>query len=233
MRKIAVLTVVLAAALVLSCTTTTGTDGGDGLLKYAFDWAYDIAKKWAEDRWDDWDSDTKLAFFDCVLADEKCMLGRPQDNSFWWIFFQNDDGDAYSVTVDDEGHEDGEPEDFGIDFNDVTAFSNSKLEEMMTFCLDDHNDFWETTSTDPEDYWWYVEVSSDYNDWFSGVDEIFRIWFFESQSDIDSWSWWGYFVIDCDGDGDDYDILYGEHYDVGTPHVEAPQSMPLSRLLTR
>ncbi|MCX7022331.1 MAG: hypothetical protein NTW26_08700 [bacterium] len=234
MRKIVILTVVLAVALLFSCTTTTDGGGGGGLLKYAFDWAYDIAKKYAQDddNWGYWDSGTVLAFFDCVLSDEKCMLGRPLENSYWEIFFQNDNAEVYSVMVDENGDEDGTAEGTAIDFNEVPAYDNDKLEEMMTFCLDPDNDYWSQWDTSPDDYWWFVEVSSDYNDSWSGVDNIFRVWFFESQGDIDPWSWWGYIVIDCDGHGIDYDILAS--YKSEGPHVAGSRyDVPLGLALSR
>ncbi len=282
MRRIIVLTIVLAAALLFSCTTTTAPDGGGGLLKYAFDWAYDIAENYAMGHWGGWDAETVVIGFECVLAGDKCMLGRPLDNSYWEIFFQNDEAEFYSVEVDqngddqddddhgdddqddDQGDDDQDDDDQGdddqdddqddddqgdddqdddqgdddfgtsnTDFNEVPAYSNDKLEEMMTFCLDGDNDFWDTTQTDPGDYWWFVEVSSDYGDWWSGVENIFRVWFFDSQSDIDDWNYWGYIIIDCDGNGTDYDILDFYRLDEGPRVVGSGYNVPLGPALSR
>ncbi|HDR06070.1 MAG TPA: hypothetical protein ENN88_00390, partial [Candidatus Coatesbacteria bacterium] len=103
MRKIVVLTLVLAAALLMSCTTTTGGDGDGGLTQYAFDWALDKAKSWAEDHWGGWESAAHVFLYQCVWADDECMLGRPLADSFWDIFFQNEDDAAYGVAVDSDG----------------------------------------------------------------------------------------------------------------------------------
>ncbi len=230
--KVFVVTVVLAAAFLLSCTTTTGTNEDGGVTEYAFDWAYQIAKSYAEDRWGEWDEHTKLVFYDCVLADEKCMLGRPLDYSFWEIWCMYYD-DLNSIEVDEDGEADGEEHE-PRDFDEVPVFSNSKLEEMMTFCIDEDNDLFDYWGADPNDFKWFVEVSSDYAEQWPGVDNIFRVWFFESRNDIDDWNWEGLIIIDCDGEGNDYEILYWEYWnDVGVPHTEVPQSMPLSRMLAR
>lgn len=232
--KVFVVSVVLAAAFLLSCTTTTGTNGDGGVTEYAFDWAYQIAKSYAEEYWGDWDTDTVLAFFDCVLADAKCMLGRPLENSYWLVWFQNDEAELYSVEINEDGEEDGTDHGVsGVDFNEVPAYSNSKLEEMMAFCIDEDNDYWDLWDSTADDYWWFVEVSSDYGDWWAGVDNIFRIWFFERQGDVDEWNYWGYIVIDCDGHDNDYDILDFFRLNEGAPYTDAPQGMPLSRMLAR
>ncbi len=233
--KVLVVTVVLAAAFLLSCTTTTDTNGDGGVTEWAFDWAYQIAKSYAENRWDEWDEYTKLVVYDCVLADEKCMLGRPQAYSFWEIWYMHYD-DLFSIEVDEDGEADGEEHDeSSIDYDEIPAFSNSKLEEMMAFCIDEDNDLFDHWGADPNEFKWFVEVSCDYNELWSGVDNIFRVWFFESRGDIDDWDWKGFICIDCDGEGNDYEILYWEYRDfnIDVPRIEAPQSMPLSRMLAR
>lgn len=209
--KVLVVTVVLAAAFLLSCTTTTGTNGGSQVTKWAFDWALQIARNWAEDHWGGWESDAHIYIYQCIWADEKCMLGRPQADSFWRIAFQNADDVPYSVTVDADGDADGDPlDDPGFEYDEIEAYSNSKLEEMMQFALYETDYFWELYGVAPEDFSWAVEVRTDWWGEFSDAENMFFVFLFEKRSDDFAWS---FIVLDADGSGDDYDwwflIPYG------------------------
>jgi hypothetical protein len=204
--KVFVTTAILVAAFLLSCSTTTGTDGGTQLTKWAFDWALDIARKWAEDHWDGWESDAHIYRYLCVWADEECMLGRPQADSYWEIYFQNADDAAYRVTVDSDSDADGDDlGDPGFEIDEIEAYSNDKLEEMMQFGLYETDLYWEMFEADPEDFWWVVDVRTDWEDIFDGAENMFIISFYEDRSD--DWPW-GEIAIDADGEGDDYDWWY-------------------------
>jgi len=214
MRKIVVLTLVLATALLFSCTTTTGGDGdGGGVLKYAFDWALDKAKSWAEDHWGGWESAAHIFAYKCIWTDEKCMLGRPQADSFWDIYFQNEDDVPYDVKVDADGDCNGhEWADQGYQIDEIESYSNAKLEEMMQFALYETDTFWDAFGVDPEDFSWWVTVRTNWNDQGIDADNLFFVDFYENRSDA---SPWGGIVLDADGSGDDYDWWYIVYYGNG------------------
>ena len=188
MRKIVILTLVLASALLFSCTTTTDGDG-DGLTQYAFDWALDKAKSWAEDHWGSWESAAHVFLYQCVWADDKCMLGRPQADSYWVVFFQNADDAAYSVLVDSDGDCNGDDYgDQGGEIDEIASYSNDKLEEMMQFALYETDSFWDDCGVDPEDFNWAAEVRTDWYDDFDDADNMFLVYFYEDRGD--DYDWW-------------------------------------------
>ncbi|OGD79003.1 MAG: hypothetical protein A2Y64_04170 [Candidatus Coatesbacteria bacterium RBG_13_66_14] len=215
MRKIVVLTLVLATAFLFSCTTTTGGDGdGGGLTEWAFDWALDKAKSWAEDHWGGWESAAHVFMYQCIWADDKCMLGRPQADSYWDIFFQNEDDAAYGVVVDSDGDCNGDDYgDWGAEVDEIASYSNAKLEEMMQFALYETDNFWDLFGADPDDYNWAVEVRTDWYGEFEDADNMFFVFFYEDRGDEFAWA---VIAIDADGDGDDYDWWYQVSYNRDT-----------------
>ncbi len=203
-RKLLLMLLILVAVVVFSgCTTTTDSGNGNGVTTYAFDWAYKLARNYAEDNWINWDGDTVLIQYACVSADEKCMLGRPRDDSRWQVVFQSAGDQIYVVIVDKDG--DITTDDWGGGYDDihyVTEFSNSKLEEMMTFCLDESNAYWQQWTEHPDDYYWLVVVF--YSETYS--EYVFEVQFWDGDDfEGDPWGWIG---IDTDGSGSDYNILY-------------------------
>ncbi len=213
MKKIVVLTLVLATALLFSCTTTTGGGGGGGLTQYAFDWALDKAKAWAEDHWPGWESAAHVVDYWCTWADDKCRLGRPEADSYWEIFFQNQDDEAYGVVVDSDGDCNGDNYgDQGGEIDEIESYSNDKLEEMMQFALYETDNFWSMFDADPEDFWWDVEVCTDWYSQFDDAENMFFVYFYEDRGDD---YYWAIIALDADGDGDDYDWWHTTPYGNG------------------
>lgn len=213
MKKIVILTLVLASALLFSCTTTTDGDGGGGLTQYAFDWALDKARACAEDDWEDWESDVHVVDYWCTWADDKCMLGRPQADSYWEIFFQNEHDEACGVVVDSDGDCDCDNYgDQGGEIDEIESYSNDKLEEMMQFALYETDNFWSMFGADPEDFSWDVEVCTDWYGLFDDAENMFYVNFYEDRSDSSAWA---IIALDADGDGDDYDWWHTTPYSNG------------------
>ena len=87
---------------------------------------------------------------------------------------------------------------------------------MMQFALYETDDFWELYGVDPEDFSWFVEVRTN---WGDGIDaeNLFFIAFYENRGDD---FFWTMFVIDADGEGDDYDWWFIAPYKDETRFVK-------------
>ena len=190
----------LMIALMAACTTSTESGG----TRYTFSWAYDIALEYLESNWEGWEEDLELSLYTCGYADSDCKLGRPLEDSRWSLMFRNTAGTCFFTTINPQGEVcNSGVQDWDVDIMPTVGFSNDKLAEMMTFCLNEDNWFWQNVEETPEEYAWIVYVS-----YIEYSMDTFRVDFY----DIENEYVWGMIVIDTSGYGSYYDIIYSYHH---------------------